>query len=194
LVDPLNPTRQIALKSISRKLIQPELIGRFKAEFRVLTSLHHPIVAKAYGFESLPGNENYFFTMEFVEGRDIFLATEGANWQKVVALLIQVCRALSYVHSRKLIHYDIKPGNIQVGDEGQVKVLDFGLATVKPIGPGGWRGGTPGYMAPELTDPEALVDNRSDLYSLGIMAYQLHCRQLPFRSHSVSEYLTTHSR
>jgi histidine kinase len=192
VVDPLNPTRKIALKSIRRSLIQPELIGRFKAEFRVLTSLKHPNVASAYDFESLPGSEDYFFTMEFVEGRDIFRATEGASWQQIVALLIQVCRALSYVHSRKLIHYDIKPGNVLVGDKDRVKVLDFGLAAVKSVGRGAWRGGTPGYMAPELADPEALVDHRSDLYSLGIMAYQLFCRQLPFRSQSMSELLRMH--
>ncbi|MFB0565870.1 MAG: protein kinase [Candidatus Aminicenantaceae bacterium] len=192
VADSLNPTRRVALKSIRRKLVQPELIDRFKAEFRVLISLQHPNVAAAYDFESLPGSEDYFFTMEFVEGRNIFLATEGVSWQQIVALLIQVCRALSYVHSRKLIHYDIKPGNVLVSDEGQVKVLDFGLAAVKSIGPGESRGGTPGYMAPELADPEALVDHRSDLYSLGIMAYQLLCRQLPFRSSSVSELFRMH--
>jgi histidine kinase len=190
--DPLNPTRRIALKSIRRQLIQPELIGRFKAEFRVLTSLQHPNVAAAYDFESLPGSEDYFFTMEFVAGRDIFRATEGSSWQQILALLIQVCRALSYVHSRKLIHYDIKPGNVLVDDEGRAKVLDFGLAAVKTVGPREWRGGTPGYMAPELADPETLVDHRSDLYSLGIMAYQLLCRELPFRSQSMSELFRLH--
>jgi len=192
VADPLNPSRLVALKSIRRKLVQSELIGRFKAEFRVLTSLQHPNVAAAYDFESLPGSEDYFFTMEFVEGRDIFRATEGLSWQQIVSFLIQVCRALSYVHSRKLIHYDIKPGNVLVDEEGHVKVLDFGLAAVKSVGPGEWRGGTPAYMAPEQTDPEALVDHRSDLYSLGIMAYQLFSRQLPFRSSSVSELFRMH--
>jgi predicted ATPase len=192
VADPLNPDRMIALKSIRRKLVQSEFIGRFKAEFRVLTSLQHPNVAAAYDFESLPGSEDYFFTMEFVEGRDIFRATEGLSWPQIVPLLIQVCRALSYVHSRKLIHYDIKPGNVLVDKEGQVKVLDFGLAAVKSIGPGEWRGGTPAYMAPEQTDPEALVDHRSDLYSLGIMAYQLFSRELPFCSGSESELFRMH--
>jgi predicted ATPase/predicted Ser/Thr protein kinase len=192
VADPLNPTRRVALKSIRRKDVQPELIDRFKAEFRALTLLKHPNVAAAYDFESLPGSEDYFFTMEYVEGRNIFHATEGVGWQQIVALLVEVCRALSYVHSRKLIHYDIKPSNILVGDEGQVKVLDFGLAAVKSIGPGEWRGGTPGYMAPEQADSEALVDHRSDLYSLGIMAYQLFCRELPFRSTSVSDLLRMH--
>ncbi len=72
VADPLNPARRVALKSIRRKLVQPELIDRFKAEFRVLTSLQHPNVAVAYDFESLPGSEDFCFTMEFVEGRDIF--------------------------------------------------------------------------------------------------------------------------
>ncbi len=76
--------------------------------------------------------------------------------------------------------------------EGQVKVLDFGLAAVKSIGPGEWKGGTPAYMAPEQADPEALVDHRSDLYSLGIMAYQLFSRQLPFCANSVSELFRMH--
>ena len=192
VADPLNPDRLVALKSIHRKRVQSELIGRFKAEFRVLTSLQHPNVAAAYDFESFPGSEDYFFTMEFVEGNDIFRATEGLSWQQIVSLLIQVCRALSYVHSRKLIHYDIKPGNVLVDEKGLVKVLDFGLAAVRSIGPGEWRGGTPAYMAPEQSDPEALVDHRSDLYSLGIMAYQLFSRQLPFRSGSVSELFRMH--
>jgi len=192
VTDPLNPTRQVALKSIRSKDVQPELIDRFKAEFRALTLLKHPNVAAAYDFESIPGTDDYFFTMEFVEGHNIFHATKDANWQQIIALLVQVCRALSYVHSRKLIHYDIKPSNVMVDDEGHVKVLDFGLAAVKSIGPGEWRGGTPGYMAPELADSEALVDHRSDLYSLGIMAYQLLCRELPFRATSLSDILQMH--
>ncbi len=192
VADPLNPARSVALKMIRHEHIQPELIARFKAEFRVLTSLQHPNVAAAFDFESLPGSEDYFFTMEFVDGRDMLRATEGLSWQPIVSLLIQVCRALSYVHSRKLIHYDIKPGNVIVDNEGNVKVLDFGLAAVKSIGPGEWRGGTPAYMAPELADPESLVDHRSDLYSLGIMAYQLFSRQLPFRSNSVSDLFRMH--
>lgn len=192
VTDPLNPARQVALKSIRSKDIHPELIDRFKAEFRALTLLKHPNVAAAYDFESLPGSEDYFFTMEYVEGRNIFHATKDASWQQIVSLLIEVCRALSYVHSRKLIHYDIKPSNVMVDDEGHVKVLDFGLAAVKSIGPGEWKGGTPGYMAPELADSDALVDHRSDLYSLGIMAYQLFCRELPFRSTSMSDILRMH--
>ncbi|MFC2161605.1 protein kinase [Acidobacteriota bacterium] len=190
--DPLNPERSVALKSIRRHRIQTELIGRFKAEFRVLKSLQHPNVATAYDFESFPGSEDYFFTMEYVEGHDIFCATEGKSWQQIISLLIQVCRALSYVHSRKLIHYDIKPGNVLVNEKGIVKVLDFGLTAVKSIGPGEWKGGTPAYMAPEQTDAEALVDHRSDLYSLGIMAFQLINRQLPFHSSSLSDVFRMH--
>ncbi len=192
VADPLNPNRRVALKSIRSKDVHPELIDRFKAEFRALTLLKHPNVAAAFDFESLKGSEDYFFTMEFVEGRNIFHATKDASWQQIIALLVDVCRSLSYVHSRKLIHYDIKPSNVLVSDEGQVKVLDFGLAAVKSIEPGEWKGGTPGYMAPELADSDTLVDHRSDLYSLGIMAYQLFCRQLPFHATSMSDILRMH--
>jgi predicted ATPase len=79
-----------------------------------------------------------------------------------------------------------------VDNEGKVKVLDFGLAAVKSIGPGEWKGGTPAYMAPERADPEALVDHRSDLYSLGIMAYQLFSRRLPFHSDSLTDLFRMH--
>ena len=130
--------------------------------------------------------------MELVEGRDVLRATEEAPWQLILDLLVQVCRALSYVHSRKLIHYDIKPANVVVDDHDHVKVLDFGLASAKTIGSRGQWGGTPAYMAPELTDPEAFVDHRADLYSLGIMAYHLLCRRLPFEGRSHSELFRMH--
>ncbi|MGB6334669.1 MAG: protein kinase [Thermoanaerobaculia bacterium] len=192
VVDPLHPERRVALKSIRRSLVHPALIGRFKAEFRNLTQLQHPNVAAAYDFEEMRASDDYFFTMELVEGRDVLRTTEEAPWQLILDLLVQVCRALSYVHSRKLIHYDIKPANVVVGDHDHVKVLDFGLASAKTIGSRGQWGGTPAYMAPELTDPEAFVDHRADLYSLGIMAYHLLCRRLPFEGRTHSELFRMH--
>lgn len=197
VTDPLHPERRVALKSILRGLIRPEVVGRFKAEFRALTSLKHPNVAEAYDFESLPGTDDHYFTMEYVSGRDLLSATEGEAWPRIVDYLVEVCRALSYVHSRKLIHYDIKPRNVLVSEAGPggrnlVKVLDFGLAAARSIGPQGWCGGTPAYMAAELADAEAFVDHRADLYSVGIMAYQLLCRRLPFRSDSLPELLRLH--
>ena len=192
VADPLHPERQVALKSLRPSLIHSAMIGRFKAEFRNLTQLHHPNVAAAYDFEAMRASDHYFFTMEFVEGRDVFRATDDASWRQILDLLVQVCRALSYVHSRKLIHYDIKPANVVVDDLDHLKVLDFGLASAKTIGSRGQWGGTPAYMAPELTDPETFVDHRADLYSLGIVAYHLLCRRLPFEGRSRAELFRMH--
>lgn len=190
--DTLDPDRLIALKCIRQQFIEPQRIRRFKTEFRTLTDLRHPNLATAYDFEPIEDSGDYFFTMEFVDGSDLLRATEGMGWQTVVDYLVQVCRALSYVHCRKLIHYDIKPGNVMVDSAGRVKVLDFGLAAAKPVGPGVWFAGTPLYMAPELSDPEALIDHRADLYSLGIMAFELLCRKPPFLASSWSELHRLH--
>ena len=190
--DPLNDDRQVALKTIGGASISQALVGLFRVEFRTLTKLRHPNVVGAFDFEALQGSDDHFFTMEFVEGRDILHATEGADWKSVVALLVQVCRALSYVHSRQLIHYDLKPANVLVETEGQAKVLDFGLAGGRPTAVREQISGTPPYMAPELTEPEASVDHRVDLYSLGIMAYQLLSRRLPFVAPSFPELMYMH--
>lgn len=190
--DPLNPDRSVALKIILQSSTQPQRIDRFKAEFRTLTELRHPNIASAYDFESLQGTEDCFFTMEFVDGTDVLRSTEEAGWQRIADLLVQVCRALSYVHSRKIIHYDIKPGNVFVNEAGKVKVLDFGLAAAKPIGPTMMGFGTPRFMAPETAEPETFVDHRADLYSLGIMTFELLCRRTPFPTNSWSELMAMH--
>ncbi|MDH3253842.1 MAG: protein kinase [Acidobacteriota bacterium] len=190
--DPMNPDRQVALKSILRQATQPARLDRFEAEFRTLTELLHPNIAAAYDFEPLHGTDDCFFTMEFVDGSDILKATENADWKHVVDHVVQVCRALSYVHSRKIIHYDIKPGNVLVDQAGRAKVLDFGLAATKPIGPAASSAGTPLYMAPEMADPETFVDHRIDLYSLGALTFELLCRRSLFPARSWPELLEMH--
>jgi len=188
--DSFNDNRQLALKTIRGDLIKPAQIGQFKTEFRTMTLLRHPNVAQAFDFERVQESEDHFFTMEFVHGQDALHATEAAGWRDVVDILVQVCRALSYVHSRRLIHYDLKPANVMVDEEGHAKVLDFGIAGRTLVGT--LIRGTPQYMAPELTDPETPTDHRADLYSLGLMAYQLLCRRVPFQANTLSELLQMH--
>ncbi len=188
--DSFNDNRQLALKTIRGDLIKPAQIGQFKTEFRTMTLLGHPNVAQAYDFERMQESDDHFFTMELVHGKDALCATEGAGWRDVVDILVQVCRALSYVHSRRLIHYDLKPANVMVDEEGQAKVLDFGIAGRTLVGAP--MRGTPQYVAPELLDPETPVDHRVDLYSLGLMAYQLLCRRVPFQADTLSELLQMH--
>lgn len=196
-----HPQRPVALKTL-RKPEQTSIeVSFFKAEFDAMTKLRHPNVAAAYDFEAIEGTDAYLFTMEFVAGKDVLQATEGAHHLDVVALLVQICRALSYVHSRGVIHFDLKPANVLVTPEGKVKVLDFGLAGMKgqlDAGPSAAApayafAGTPAYMAPELAGRVSIIDHRVDLYSLGILAFQLLCRRVPFWALTTRELLQMHA-
>ncbi len=188
--DSLKGKRRIALKTIRGDLVKRTRLGQFKTEFRTMTLLRHPNVARVYDFERVHDGEDHFFTMELVRGQNALRATENSGWRDVVDVVVQICRALSYVHSRRLIHYDLKPANVIVDEEGHVKVLDFGIAGRTLIGAP--LRGTPQYMAPELTDPETPADHRVDLYSLGVMTYELLCRRVPFQADSLPALLQMH--
>ena len=179
--DPLNPDRGLALKTIRSQMLDEDRLGMFKAEFETMTQLRHPNIASVFDFEAASESDDYLFTLEFVAGRDIYDATRGADWTRVVELLVQVCRALAYMHSREVVHFDLKPANVLLTEDEVVKVLDFGLAGARAEQ--GSAFGTPSYMAPELAQGGE-IDHRADLYCLGIMAYQLLTGRLPFEGDS----------
>ena len=177
-------SRTLALKTVSG---QAPFVSLFKIEFRTLASLRHPHLAQSHDFEPIVGTGDYCFTMDFIEGGNILEATAGAGWTTVVDLMVQLCRVLAYVHSRGIVHRDIKPTNVLVTTAGAVKLVDFGL--VGSVANGSQVIGTPAYLAPELFDGRP-GDHRGDLYSLGVLAYQLLCRQLPFSGVGVAEVLS----
>jgi tetratricopeptide (TPR) repeat protein/predicted Ser/Thr protein kinase len=180
--DNLFPDRAVALKTIREDVLTQDRLDLFKAEFRIMTAFRHPNVAAVYDFEPIHATGGYLFTMEFIDGRDVLSATDGADLETVLDLMVGICRALAYVHSRGVIHFDLKPSNLLVSTLGRIKVLDFGVAT--PAHQAGIRRfGTPAYMAPELFTG-AIPDYRADLYSLGIVMYQLLARRLPFETES----------
>jgi tetratricopeptide (TPR) repeat protein len=188
--DALHPERKVALKTIHGAVLRPERVSLFKSEFKTMAELRHPNVAAVYDFEPLQGSTDHFFTMEHIAGRDLLQASEGVSCSEIVAVLVQICRALSYLHSRKIVHFDIKPANILVDGEKRVRVLDFGIAG---NGRGNMLLGTPAYMAPELLSDEADVDHRADLYSLGVVLYQLLARRVPFTGATVAILLQKHA-
>src|SRR5207244_925917 len=111
-------------------------------------------------------------------------------WQRVLDLVVQLCRVLAYVHNRGVVHRDIKPNNVLVQRDGIVKLLDFGL-----VGTGNELSeamGTPAYLAPEIREAHR-GDHRSDLYSLGVLTYQLLTRRLPFTGFDVTDLLRQHA-
>ena len=189
--DRLHPDRDVALKTIRCDAAKLGQIGLFKAEFQTMTKLRHPHVAGVLDFERVEGTVDYFMTMEYIAGRDLLQVTQEADLDVIVEHTVSLCRALSYVHSRGIVHLDLKPDNVLVDGDGCLKVLDFGLAGVSQLQQGAVVGGTPRYMAPEMIDRN-FVDHRADLYALGIIIYQLLCRRTPFAGKTPEALLEQH--
>ncbi|MBI3269534.1 MAG: tetratricopeptide repeat protein [Planctomycetes bacterium] len=187
--------REVALKVLIGQAQNPDLIEHFKVEFGVMTRLRHPNLPEVYDFGVLADVGSFFLTCELVRGRDLLTATEGMPVPLLCEIAVQVCRALEYIHSRGLVHYDVKPSNILVSGDGKgrffAKLLDLGLAAEARTSTGNPLRGTLAYMAPEIArgDP---VDRRADLYSLGVTLYQALTERLPFAGGTGAEMLLHH--
>jgi serine/threonine protein kinase/Flp pilus assembly protein TadD len=171
------------------KLIRPEVsadkstIDRFRNELKIARDISHKNVCRMYDLGREAGS--YFITMEHVSGEDLKSFIRRAR-QLVVgtAILIakQVCGGLAEAHRAGVVHRDLKPGNIMIDKEGNAKIMDFGIArsiSVKGITGAGVMIGTPEYMSPEQVEGKE-IDQRSDIYSLGIILYEMLTGQVPF--------------
>ncbi|MDM8528410.1 GAF domain-containing protein [Anaerolineales bacterium HSG24] len=183
--DVLHDNTPIALKTIRADLLLERNLTQFKYEFAALGQLYHPNLVRVYDFGVIADGNEYFFTMEYVPGEDLptlarkRLETTPGNYSWLYEITVQVCRVLQYIHARGFIHYDVKPHNIRLTENGIVKLMDFGLVgEVRGEGQLKIRG-TPEYIAPELIRG-GRVDHRVDLYSLGISLYELVTGQPPF--------------
>ncbi|MEM9943585.1 MAG: serine/threonine-protein kinase, partial [Planctomycetota bacterium] len=163
----------------------PEFAARFEREAQALGRLNHPNVVTVYDFGS---RENFhFLTMEFVEGVNLRQLTteEKLSPEMALQLVPQLCDALQYAHDKGVIHRDIKPENLLIDTDGRVKIADFGLAkmTNNPVVATLTRTqqimGTLNYMAPEQRERPTEVDHRADIYSLGVVIYELLTGELP---------------
>ncbi len=180
--------RRVALKVLPAEFLRDEeRVGRFEREARAAAALSHPGIGVLY--EVGEADSIHYLAMEYVEGRSLQeeLAAGPLSTDRLADYITQIADALEHAHRRGILHRDIKPANIMVTPEGRVKLLDFGLAKLLQgeddtrsalTAPGTWMG-TLHYCAPEvLRGREA--DRRSDLYSLGIVLYQMACGRLPF--------------
>lgn len=190
-----SPSRDVAIKVIRPGLISGSLLRRFRAEAAALGRLQHPGIAQIYEASvpyDGPGNSP-FIVMELIDGLSI---TDHASRHKLtvperVELFSLACDAVHHAHQRGVIHRDLKPTNILVTVDGQPKVLDFGVARVMEAEQGGVSQrtqdgqliGTVAYMPPENIRTGAGPDVRGDVYSLGIILFELLCNRLPFDVH-----------
>jgi WD40 repeat protein/serine/threonine protein kinase len=190
--------RQVALKIIKPGMDSAQVIRRFEAERQALALLDHPNVAHVYDAGTTEAGRPYF-AMEYVKGVPI---TEHCDRQKLtieerLRLFVQVCEAIQHAHQKGIIHRDIKPSNIQVciqGEQAIPKVIDFGVAKAlsQPltertlVTEQGQLIGTPEYISPEqaeMTNQD--IDTRADIYSLGVVLYELLTGTLPFESQTL---------
>jgi serine/threonine protein kinase len=193
-------SRRVALKFLPEDMAEdPDASRRFKREAQMVADLNHPHICIIHEVDEDKGR--MFIAMERLEGTNLKLhmAKKSLETPEVVNIALQVTDALDAAHKRKIVHRDIKPGNIFVSPSGHVKVLDFGLARrfeTETGGPGlegstipGRPLGTANYRAPEriLQMP---LDPRCDLFSLGVVIFEMATGRLPFAGASPSETVT----
>jgi serine/threonine protein kinase len=186
--------RTVAVKTIRLSaegtgLTRPELLARFQTEARAAGLLTHPNIVVVFD----AGEEDglYYITMELVEGKSVqTLLDEGHAFPlpRVLRIMEQACSALQFAHERNVVHRDIKPANLMLTADDTVKVTDFGTAKILQFGTVSQTAhvmGTPSYMSPEQVKGRA-VDGRSDIFSLGVMLYEMITGEKPFPGQNIT--------
>jgi serine/threonine protein kinase len=178
--------RLVALKILPVASMPDASFGeRFEREAKALARLNYPGIVSVYDFGQT--REYYFFIMEFVDGMNLrqLIQAKTMEPRQALELVTQICTALQFAHDEKIVHRDIKPENILITKKGQVKIVDFGLAKLLGTAPdisltaSQTMMGTLNYMAPEQRENTKNVDHRADIYSLGVVFYEMLTGEVP---------------
>ena len=195
--------REVALKILPADMARDqERLARFQREARTVAALNHPNIITLFSVEEDEGV--HFLTMELVEGQPLerLIPAGGLPLERIVEIACALAEALAAAHERGILHRDLKPANVMVTNEGRVKVLDFGLAkdvqaesangaTLTSAGQtqAGMVMGTPAYMSPEQVSARTL-DHRTDIFSLGVVLYEMATGRRPFEGTSSAELMS----
>ncbi len=179
--------RLVALKILPASLAAtPGFAERFEREARALARLNHPNIVAVYDFGQADGL--FFLLMEYVDGSNLrqLIEAKAVAPTQALAIVPKICEALQFAHDEGILHRDIKPENILIDRKGRVKIADFGLAKLSgeavpdvTLTHPGMVMGTPRYMAPEQVENAKTVDHRADIYSLGVVFYEMLTGELP---------------
>ena len=198
--------RHVALKILAAEVAAtPDRLARFEREARAVAALNHPNIVTVHSIER--ADEVPFITMEYVSGKTLstLIPSKGLPLKRFLEIALPLVDAVSAAHQQGLTHRDLKPDNVMVSDDGRVKVLDFGLAKLKPGLPDGTASitappsdrtiagqiiGTIAYMSPEQAEGKP-VDHRSDIFSLGIMLHEMITGHRPFVGNSHAAVLSS---
>ncbi len=197
--------RDVAVKVLPPEAADAERQQRFAREAQIIASLNHPNIVTLHSVEQ--SGDHHFLTMELVEGKTLrdVIPSGGLPVDRLLDIAIPLADAVGAAHARGVVHRDLKPGNVMVTPDGRVKVLDFGLAKLKPAEAISGNGtmvaaqeitddkrvlGTAAYMSPEQAQGHE-VDHRSDIFSLGVLLYELAVGQRPFAGGSTALLLSS---
>jgi len=179
--------RWVALKILAQQFAsQPAFVERFEREAKVLARLNHPNIVTLYDFGQSGGF--CYLVMEYVDGVNLAQAMRAGRFtpSQALAVVPKICDALQYAHELGVLHRDIKPANLLLDERGRVKIADFGVAKLLgneqrdvTLTESGAAVGTPAYMAPEQIERPGEVDHRADIYSLGVVFYEMLTGELP---------------
>lgn len=182
---------QVALKVLRQdRVVSEAFVKRFLSEAKALGRLDHPNIVRVYNVDEDAGT--VYIAMEFIEGEPLNEVMQKKKFSpgEIIEFGITVAEALDYAHQKGIVHRDVKPSNILVRPEGRLKITDFGIARIEdPEGhqqtQAGEILGTPAYMSPEQVESKP-VDGRSDLFSLGIILYELSTGTRPFKGENLA--------
>jgi serine/threonine protein kinase len=189
--------RYVALKVVPQYRAQdPQFVERFNREARIAARLRHPRIVSVHEVGTM-GSFPYF-SMDYIEGSSLRAVVERRHplpQEDATSIVVEICRAVAHAHSKGIVHRDLKPENVMIDTEGDVFVMDFGLARAvedSALTVPGTIMGTPFYMSPEQLDGEKL-DERSDIYSIGLILYYCLTGEELFRAENVTAVIAKHA-
>ncbi|MBU8901479.1 MAG: protein kinase [Victivallales bacterium] len=186
-----NYALKILRSDLAPEMNQLQRGGRFLSEAKILSNIKHSNIVEIYDYGF---SDNYmpYILMEFINGKPLtkIIKKNSINLKERLKIFVQICKAIQFIHKNKVLHRDIKPGNIMISDDLTVKLTDFGLAHIidmhNPISEIKISG-SPAYMSPEAFSETDTIDHHSDIFSLGILGYELFTGEKPFFGNNIPE-------